>query len=372
MSSAPDVTVVGGGVVGCAVAWSLAREGLSVVLLERASGAAAGMLAPFGEAEAAGPFLRWGTRALGEFPELARRLREASGVDPELQVSGLLRPAFGEAEADAARARVAALPGAELRWLSADEARALEPGLAPGLLGALWSPRESHVRSPLLVRAYARAAERLGARIEQGVPATGLVRERQRVVGVLTADGPRPAGQVVLCTGSWTRTAAAWVAPHLDLPIAPVRGQIVSLEAPRDGLGRIVWGPGGIYLVPKLDASVVVGATTEHVGFDRRVTADGMRSLIAGATALVPALAQATFRGAWAGLRPESPDGLPLIGPVPTVDGLFVAAGHYRNGVLLSPVTGRIVADGLLGKGWAEPAFLPERWLRPARSGDAQ
>jgi glycine oxidase len=152
--------------------------------------------------------------------------------------------------------------------------------------------------------------------------------------------------------------------------VAPVRGQIVCVDAPHPALRSIVWGPGA-YLVPKLDGSVVVGATSEHAGFDRRVTAAGVAALLEAATRLVPALGDASFRSAWAGLRPATPDGLPLVGPLPELDGLAVAAGHYRNGVLLSPVTGRMVADGILGKGWAEPAFLPERWLRPARSADA-
>ena len=332
-SGASDVIVVGGGVVGCAVAWFLAREGVSVTLLERgeiageASGAAAGMLAPLIEADpetAAGRcFLHWGRRSLGLFPRLVEELSESAGVDPELRGSGLLRVAR-DAEAAAALQRGAAqLAAAEeigggepderdvpeppaLTWLGPEEARALEPQLAPDLAGALHSPDEAHVRSPLLVRAYAQAAARLGARIESGAPVMGLVRERARVVGVETAEGRRAAGQVVLCAGSWTPSFAAGLG--VPLPITPVRGQIVSLDAPDPPFSRIVWG-GSTYLVPKLD-----------------------------------------------------------VGPLPTLDGLLVAAGHFRNGVLLSPATGLLVRDGVLGKGWAEPAFLPERWLRPAPS----
>lgn len=372
-----DVLVVGGGVVGCSVAWHLAREGLSVTVLERgaiagqASGAAAGMLAPLGEAESAGPFLEWGLRSLDRFESLAQELREVSGVDPEFVRSGILRVATDEAGAiELARQRERV--GAELCWLSADELRRTAPLVTEAAHGALWSPREAHVRSPLLARAYARAAEACGARVEEGVPVMGLLRERSRVVGVETPDGVRPSAWVVLCAGSWTRTAAAWIGPGIDVPITPVRGQIVALDAPPAGLASIVWGAGGgVYLVPKLDGSVVVGATSERVGYDRRVTADGVAGLLRSAAQLVPALGDASFRGAWAGLRPESPDGLPLVGPVPTVDGLLLAAGHYRNGVLLSPATGELVADGVLGKGWREPAFLPERWLRPPRSADA-
>jgi glycine oxidase len=381
------VIVVGGGVVGCAVAWFLAREGVSVTLLERgeiageASGAAAGMLAPLIEADpetASGRcFLRWGRRSLGLFPRLVEELCESAGVDPEYRTSGLLRVARDAAEAAALERHAARLAGIgalderddpdglELAWLGPEEARAFEPQLAPGLAGALHSPREAHVRSPLLVRAYAQAAARRGALIESGAPVMGLVRERARVVGVESAEGRRSAGQVVLCAGSWTPGFAAGLGA--PLPVTPVRGQIVSLDAPDSPFSSIVWG-GSTYLVPKLDGSVAVGATEEHVGFDCRVTAAGVRGLLDEAARLVPALADASFRSAWAGLRPETPDHLPLVGPVPTLDGLLVAAGHFRNGVLLSPATGEIVRDGVLGKGWAEPAFLPERWLRPAPS----
>ncbi len=366
--SRPDVLVVGGGVIGCAVAWALAERGLAVTLLERgalageASGAAAGMLAPFGEALGEGPFLRWALRALARFPSLAEQLRDASGVDPEYSASGILRVAL---EPDAARAleALAALPGADaLARLEPREAFALAPGLSRAVVSAVFSPAEGHVRSPLLVRAYAGAAARRGARIETGAPVGGLVREGERVLGVETPDGARAAGAVVLCTGSGSRLASGWLGAGFELPVAPVRGQIASLDAPSPPFGPILWSEGGVYLVPKRDGSVVAGATVERVGFDCRVTASGVAELLAGAARLVPALADATFRGAWAGLRPETPDGLPLIGPVPGAAGLYVAAGHYRNGVLLSPVTAELVADGLLGKGWREPAFLPERF----------
>ena len=375
-SPATDVVVVGGGVVGCSVAWHLARAGVTVTVLERgsiagqASGAAAGMLAPYGEAEGGGPFLEWGLRSLAGFEALVATLRDESGVDPEFVRSGILRVARADTEADMLR-RSAAELGGGLEWLDAAGLRSAAPSVTEDACGALWSASEAHVRSPLLVRAYARAAEAHGARIEEGVPVMGLLRDGARIVGVETASGARAGGTVVLCTGCWTRTAGSWIGPGLDLPISPVRGQIVSLDGPPRVLPSIVWAVSGPYLVPKLDGSIVVGATSERVGFDRRVTSRGVARLLDGASALVPDLGESTFRGAWAGLRPESPDGLPLVGPVPTVDGLVLAAGHYRNGVLLSPITGELVRDGIAGKGWREPAFAPARWLRPARSADA-
>ena len=319
------------------------------------------MLLPFGEAHSEGPFLAWAERSLGLFAELCRELRERSGVDPEYEASGALHVAGSSAEAAALRAKAARFGGRDLEWLAPEEARDLEPALSPELCGALLSPREAHVRSPLLAEAYAAAALELGARIERGVSCEGLRSEGSRVLGVATATGPRDAGAVLLCAGVWTPATAPFA-----LPIEPVRGQILSLDSCRPPLRRIVAGADA-YLVPKRDGRVVVGATEERVGFDRRVTAAGLASLLAAAPRLVPALADSAFRDAWAGLRPCTPDGLPVIGRAPALEGLLVAAGHHRNGVLLSPVTGRLVADLVLGKPLPEgaEAFRPERFLAP-------
>jgi glycine oxidase len=364
MRRAPDAVVVGGGVVGCAVAFELAREGLGVALLERgelageASGAAAGMLLPLGEAPGPGPLLALGLRSLALFPALAAELRERSGIDPEHAACGALHVAADPDAAGrlAARARALAAFGAE--WLDASEARALEPRLGPRALGAMLVRAEAQVRSPLLVRALAAAAASLGARIETGTPVLALRRDGERVVGVETPAGPVAAARVVLCAGVWSPALAPF-----PLPVEPVRGQILSLESPRPALGVIVVGA-RCYLVPKRDGSVVVGATEERVGFDARVTAAGLAELLAGAQELLPALGASTFRGGWAGLRPVTPDGLPAIGPAPGAPGLVVAAGHGRNGVLLAPLTARLVADLVLGKSLPPEAaaFAPERF----------
>jgi glycine oxidase len=366
-----DAIIVGGGVVGCAVAWSLAREGLRVMLLERdavaahASGAAAGMLLPAGEVRGPGPLFDWGVRSLALFPEVTAELRERTGVDPELEASGALHVAVTEPEAEALRRRAAELPGLDLEWLDGDAARDAEPHLSERAAGAIWSPREAHVRSPLLAQGFAAAARLLGARVETGVEVTGLLRRGGRVVGVATHAGERHAGQVVLCTGAWAPACQAWLGADPGIPVEPVRGQIVSLEAPAPGL-RTLLVAAKTYLVPKRDGSIVVGATEERVGFDCRVTADGVAGLLDAASSLAPALRTATFRSAWAGLRPTTPDGLPLIGPHPEAEGLLLAAGHHRNGVLLSPVTGRLVADLVLGKELPAGAapLRPERFLR--------
>jgi glycine oxidase len=367
--ASPEVVVVGGGIVGCSVAFHLARAGVSTCVLERgevggeASGAAAGMLLPVSEADDKGPLLAWGLRSLDVFPELIAELRERSGVDPEYEPCGALHVADRPGRGEALRATARILAECDVHWLDAGGLRARAPQLAANAQGALWSPREAHVRSDLLTRAYARAAAQCGARIEPGVEVVGLSFDAERVCGVQTASGVRPAGHVILCTGAWAAHCGGWLPGDFSIPVTPVRGQILSLEAPLPAPREILAGD-DVYLVPRRDGSLTVGATIERVGFDDQVTAAGVARLLRDAFALVPTLAEARFAGAWSGLRPETPDRLPLIGGAAGVEGLAIAAGHYRNGVLLSPVTGAIVTDLVLGRGLPDDAaaFAPDRF----------
>jgi glycine oxidase len=371
----PDVVVVGGGVVGCAVAWSLARAQLSVRLLERdavgahASRVAAGMLTPLAEAHGGEEALPFGLESLAMFPGLAAELRERTGLDPGFTRSGVLRVAASETGAERLQARARRLAEHDVVWLDAAAARSAVPALASGTAGALWSPREGHVESDLLTLAYAAAAEALGVGIECGVPVVGLVREGARVVGVRTPDGICAAGRVVLATGPWAGAEGSALGLPGPLPVSPVRGQIVTLRPGRAIATAIVWGEPA-YLVPRRDGRLLVGATEEHVGFDCRTTAGGVSTLLAGAVALAPSLAGAELAGAAAGLRPGTPDGLPLIGSAPGLEGVVLAVGHHRNGVLLSPVTGRLVADLVTGKHLpaAAAAFAPQRFAAPRPS----
>lgn len=363
-----DVLVVGGGVIGSAIAYALARERVSVALLEAedvangASGAAAGMLAPLSEAAGPGPLQRLGLSSLALFPELVAELRERSGIDAELERSGCMRVAFSEEEASHLRARDRALPSLDLEWLDEAAARRQEPALAPGVFGALFSPHEGHVRSQLLARALALSAASLGAEIRTGTPVRGLLREGARVRGVETAAEALEAATVILCTGVTAAQAPAWLGLPGTLPIVPVRGQILSLLPRPPGLRTMVRGA-STYLVPKRDGTLVVGATEERAVYERRVTAAGVAQLLAGALPIVEDLAGAAFLSAWSGIRPATPDNLPMVGPWPGVDGLLLAAGHHRNGVLLAPLTAQLVAGLVLGKGLPDEAVA----LRPER-----
>jgi glycine oxidase len=347
---AADVAVVGGGVIGAACAWSLARRGASVVLLERdalaahASGAAAGMLAPIAESWGSGPIFSTGLESLRLLEADVPELRELSGIDPELVRSGVLRVA-SDAGSEELRARARALESAGCAWLDAHELRKLEPGIAERFAGALHSAREGHVDPARLTRAYAGAAVRRGARIEAGCEVTGLLRAGDRVAGVRTPAGDVSAHDTILCTGAWAARAGDWLG--VPVTVGPIKGQMLALDAAGRRGGPILWSD-DVYVVPRLDGELRVGATVERAGFDARPTAAGAAALLSGALALVPELRAATLLRVWAGLRPGSPDELPLVGAAPGTAGAWLAVGHYRNGILLAALTGAALAAEIL------------------------
>jgi glycine oxidase len=333
------VVIVGGGVIGCAVAERLSRERRhQVLLLERdtlgahASGAAAGLLAPVGDPGAARA-LDLSSRSMALFPELVERV-ERSGIAVEFRRQESLTPAL---TADEERF----LRGAAARWLDGEQARAEEPALAPGVRGAALVT-EAQVTPIRLVRALAHTAAAQGAEIAEGVPVGGLAVSAGAVHGVRTPDGPREADVVVLAAGPWSPALAEPAGVGLD--VRPSRGQLVMLRPRPGGLRHILtWGAS--YLVPKPDGTVVAGSTEEDAGFDDRPTAEGVAGLLAFATRAVPGLGEAAVERVWAALRPATPDGLPLIGPAPGLQNLVVATGHNRSGILLAPVTAEMVAE---------------------------
>lgn len=361
MTRAPDVLIVGGGVIGLAIAREAARAGMSVTLLERggvggeASGASAGMLASQLEAHEPGPLLALSLRSRALYPEWAAALLEETGVDIDLRRDGALvvaKDPVASRHLDAAFRfqRDAGLP---VERLDAAAARRAEPALAPGIEGGLFLPEEASLDPVLLTQALAAAAERAGARVVSGCGVASIAAASGRVEGVVATDGTRhAAARVVIAAGAWSGGIAAprFVPP----PSEPVRGQIVCFEAP--GIVRAIVESGDVYLVPRGDGRLLAGSTTERVGFDKRVTAGALASLSSGAVAILPALAKAPFHGAWAGLRPAAPDGLPVIGPA-SIEGLYYACGHFRNGIVLAPITARLVSGMLRGEGAPAPGF---------------
>jgi glycine oxidase len=376
LASTDDVLVVGGGVIGISVAESLAIEGLRVRVVESegvgsgASGAAAGMLAPLSEAREDGPLLHLGLEGLRRLGPLCDRLKAETGIDPELEPSGLITLAATEAEAVELRARSSRLgslsPRAPLEWVDSQVLMEEEPALSSDIFGGLRSSFECHLRPPLFLRALEKSALAKGVEIESGVRVMKLSRAGSRVVGLHTSAGRFEAGSVVVAAGPWSSGLLEASGLSLSgigaLPVEPVRGQILSLHGPLPRAREIVWG-GGVYFVPKRDGSWIIGATEERVGFDRRVTADGVGWLLDRARSIFPSMGEARFGSAWAGLRPVSRDGLPWIGGVSEWPGLFLATGHGRNGILLSSITAERIRDEILGKRGREPSdpFSPER-----------
>jgi glycine oxidase len=348
MRESADVIVIGGGIIGCAIARELARRGSHVDLFEGrtiaagATRASAGILAPYIEAHERGPLFELTVRSLALYDEFVSSVAAESGTLIDYRRCGTLEIAADDRAAEPLQARASLAASDGLEWLSPDGARRLEPDLPESIAGALLSPAHGYVAVPALTEALEWAALRHGAEIETGRP----IREIERTGDgwIVRADEASTwtAKRVVIATGSWSGQIRG--APPQSRTVRPVRGQLVRLMWHRAPLAHVLWGK-DCYLVPWQDGTLLVGATVEDVGFDERTTAAGVRDLLDAACELLPAAWGATFLEARAGLRPSTDDGLPIIGEVPSAPGLIYATGHYRNGVLLAPLTAQIVAD---------------------------
>jgi glycine oxidase len=363
-----DVVVVGGGIVGLACAYELAARGARVTLLEhgktgmQATNAAAGMLAPIIEARAPGPMLDAGIEALDAYPALAERLEREAGFGLELRLDGILRVAYDD-DAGALRDRFRWMRGLDdaVHWVDAETCRELEPRLSPRVAAGIVSEREGSVSNQLVALALERGALARGAHVRQRAPVMGWVRRGGRVVAVRTPDGDVAADTFVLAAGARSGQLSRPLACRL--PVEPVRGQMIAIGGMVTPIRRVVWGPEG-YLVPRANGLIFAGATVEHVGFRRRTTRAAVRRLRAMAVRLVPQLRAGVVHFEWAGLRPGTPDDLPIVGPLPGDANVIAATGHYRNGILLGPWTGERVARGVVDGDWSgvPVAFRPERF----------
>jgi len=363
MTVHPDVLIIGGGVIGLTSAYFLARAGVRVEMVDQgdlgheASWAGAGILPPGSTAADLTPFDRLRSRSIAMFASLSVDLRERTGIDNGyLRCGGLELP--GEDEAAAAEE----WRGHGVAFEVVDRAaiRRMEPSLAPGPDHAYFIREMAQVRNPRHLKALQAACTSLGVVLHPNCPVHGFVRQGERITAAQTGLGLRPASRFLIATGAWTDDL---LTPFGWRPgIQPIRGQIALLDTGASLLQRIICR-GKRYLVPRADGKVLAGSTEENVGFDRRPTEAAIAELRLLASELVPALASATLERSWAGLRPGSRDGLPFIGPVPGVTNLFVAAGHFRSGIMLSPGTALAMKELLLEEAPSMPleAFRLDR-----------
>jgi glycine oxidase len=363
-----DAIFVGGGVIGLCCAWYAARGGARVAVLERgepgdgATRVAAGMLAPVGELSFGEPeLLALTQQAARLYPEFVAALETESGMSTGYEQLGALHVALDRDEAAQLR-RVHELQRSldlDAEWLPPRRCRELEPGLTPSFNGGVHARREAAIDPRRLTAALLAACDAAGVEVRSGTEVVEGVYEGERLRGVRTGAGEElRADAVVLASGAWSGTAA-WLPEHVRPPVRPVKGEVLELRT-REGdappAGRIIASE-RVYLVPRGDGRLIVGATSEERGFDTGVTAGGVLELLREGYRVLPEVAEMELVGAVAGLRPGTPDNLPLVGPG-AIDGLLLATGHYRNGILLAPLTGETIAGLLTGEGQALLPFV--------------
>ncbi|MFZ3589849.1 glycine oxidase ThiO [Bacillus sp. DJP31] len=350
-----DVLVIGGGIIGHSIAYSLSKRGKSVLILEkekinqRATSAAAGMLAVQAEFTEAGPLFELARDSRNMFPSLAQELKERTNIDIELIKKGMLSVALTEEKVHQLQAstRFQKATGEETSWLSDNEVRRLEPHLSKKVLGAMYAPNDGQVSAPKLAASFAKGAESLGTRILEYTEVVDFIIEEGRVQGVITNTENFYTETVVVTCGAWTQHIIQ--KSNLIPPIYPVKGECFSVRTTEELLAKTIFSE-DCYIVPKREGRLIVGATMIPHNYDETVTVAGISQLLKSAINLLPALEGAEWEKSWAGIRPQTFDGQPYLGEHPFIKGLYVASGHFRNGILLSPITGEIMADMIEGK----------------------
>jgi glycine oxidase len=368
-----DVAIAGGGLIGATVAFELAQAGLRVAVFDRqqpgegASWAAAGILSPAPENAGMIATVPLGRASLALYPDFVGSIEEHSGLNVGYRPRGTLESIFSN-DAQAALNTIIALHhglGLRAEPLSAEDAREMEPALSKDLEAAVLRPDEASVDNRALTRAVLLAAERAGVTFFTDRRVTGIRREAARCSGLIFDNGKAEARWTIIAAGCHSaeiQDAASYV------PVRPAKGQMIALRANDLNVERVLWSESA-YLVPRNDGRIVAGATVEYVGFDTSLTAGGLQQILAGALELAPGLANASVEETWAGLRPDSPDHLPIIGPT-DLEGLLIASGHFRSGILLAPITARLIREWItkssVSADWGR--FSPMRFVETAKA----
>ncbi len=368
-----DAVVAGGGIIGASIAFELASEGMRVAVFDaqnpgrEASWASAGMISPAPESSAMASLLPISLASVQLYPEFIQRVEELSGQPVGYRKDGaldLLLNGTAQSEID----EILALhreAGLRAEMLSGPEAREIEPALTGDLRAAIYRPDEASLDNRLLTQATLEAAHRKGAEIFPGNGAKALWTDGAACKGLHLQNGRVEARWTVIAAGCFSARIEG-VAPYA--PVTPAKGQMIALRCDSVNLKKDIWS-GHMYLVPRNDGRIIAGSTVEYEGFDRSVTVAGMKTILSGAISLVPALESARVEETWAGLRPDSPDHLPILGPT-DLDGLLIATGHFRSGILLTPITARLIREWVItqkvSENWAP--FSPMRFQQ-ARHG---
>ncbi len=354
MKPTVDVAIVGGGVIGCAIAYYLSKSGIDIALFDQgeigdeASSAATGLLAPLGPLSGPGPFADLLLCSFALFSTLVPELEEASSLHLEYEHTGALRIVRNPKLIPRLRKRMHTWQplGLEMYWLTGDVARQLEPLLSPDVCAAIYAPEESQINASHVVKAFSLAASNRGANFYRHNTITGIERHDTKVTGIYTSLGQRIAcNHLVIANGAWAAGCSEWL--HLTIPIIPQRGQALILSQPAKPLCHIIFGEAA-YLTPKRKHMIMVGATKEEVGFNKNISLSGLSWLLNTATRLSPELESSTLGHMWAGLRPRTPDNQPILGPVPDWENVTLAVGHGSTGIMLSPITGQTIAELIL------------------------
>ncbi|MEI5909547.1 glycine oxidase ThiO [Bacillus spongiae] len=350
-----EVLIVGGGIIGHSIAYSLSKRGISVLVLEKgqinekSSSAAAGMLAVQAEMKKGGPLFELGRKSRNMFPALQAELKERTNIDIQLIQHGMLTVARTKEEKETIQGMIPfqKAAGEEVSWLSPDEVVEVEPSITRNTFGGMYAAKDGQVEAPKLSKAFAKAAYSLGTHVKEYTEVINLITDKGKCVGVETESERIYSDKVILTTGAWTKRLLQTT--DFPLHVYPVKGECLSVTTKEPLLEKTVFTD-GCYIVPKSSGRYIIGATMIPNTFDERVSVSGVSSLLDQAIALIPKLKNAHWEKVWSGIRPQTTDGKPYIGNHPSLKGLFVASGHYRNGILLSPITGEIMADIIEGK----------------------
>jgi glycine oxidase len=350
MEQTTDAIIIGGGIIGCAIAYYLRKSGVDVVILEQgeigeqASSAAAGLLAPLGPLSGPGPFADLLLAGFALFPTLVPELEDASGIKLGYEEIGALRTVRNQKRVANLRKRMEAWQplGLKMYWLDGEEAHKQEPLLSPDICAAIYAPEESQIKAPQVVKAFSLAAINAGAKIRKHTKAINLQKDSNQVTGVQTdQDETIHCDHLILATGAWSNLYNEWF--NFTIPVSPLKGEILTLSHPTQPLHHIIFGD-ALYLSPREDA-IIVGATKENTGYDTQVTEKGIEWLNSTATRLVPILKESNIKSSWAGLRPKTPDSQPILGPTPKWCNVTLAVGHNSTGIILSGITGKAIAQ---------------------------